>query len=108
MTFEEYQEKALKTKLYPQDIALLYLALGLNGEAGEVGEKIKKIYRDYGGHLSDDMKEAICKEMGDVLWYYVALCEEIGFTIEEIMKKNLEKLQDRVNRGVIKGSGDLR
>lgn len=74
MEFSEYQEKARSSKAYPDSIGLGYAALGLTGEAGEVANKIKKVYRDHGGELSPEQAQAIADECGDVLWYAAALC----------------------------------
>lgn len=103
MTFEEYQEQARSTAIYPRDRAIVYPALGLTGEAGEVAEKVKKWIRD--GNLD---KEAIAKELGDVLWYIAALSGDLGISMDEIASQNIRKLQDRAARGKIQGSGDNR
>lgn len=103
MTFEEYQEQARSTAIYPRDRAIVYPALGLTGEAGEVAEKVKKWIRD--GTLD---KEAIAKELGDVLWYIAALSGDLGISMDEIASQNIRKLQDRASRGKIQGSGDNR
>ena len=103
MTFEEYQEQARSTAIYPRDQAIVYPALGLTGEAGEVAEKVKKWIRD--GALD---KEAIAKELGDVLWYIAALSGDLGISMDEIASQNIRKLQDRASRGKIQGSGDDR
>ena len=106
MNIDDYQEVALSTAIYPnEDITgIIYTALGLTGEAGEVAEKIKKHLRD-GGDLPYD---AIAKELGDVLWYVANLAHEIGFSLSEIAQMNLDKLLSRKERGVIGGSGDNR
>lgn len=106
--FYEYQVEAFKTATYSnKGNNLYYVGLGL-GEAGEVQGKIKKIMRDYDGHVNDEMKSAIIDELGDTLWYLAGICSELNVDFEQIAKRNLDKLQDRQKRGVIKGSGDYR
>ena len=82
--------------------------LGLVGETGEVADKIKKVIRDDGGKLSEEKRRDIEKELGDVLWYLANLATELNLSLDEIALKNLEKLQDRQDRGVLRGSGDNR
>ena len=70
MDFNEYQEKAFQTAIYPNKnsiTGLMYCTLGMCGEAGEVSERVKKLYRDHDGVISEDMKKDITKELGDVL-----------------------------------------
>lgn len=109
--FDEYQQTAHKTAVYPgQDnpMGLAYLALGLNGEAGEVAEKIKKAMRDEGGVISDERRYLLRKECGDVLWYLTEMCSALGFSLGEVAAENIVKLMDRKARGVLQGSGDTR
>ena len=73
MDFTTYQQKSRETAIYKNELKVLYPALGLAGEAGEVCEKIKKIYRDKDGDMSSDDRLAIRKELGDVLWYICLL-----------------------------------
>lgn len=108
MTIEEYQEKALSTSAYGTGQAIIYPALGLNGEAGEVAEKIKKCLRDKQGVFDEDDKLAIALEIGDVIWYCNALTKDIGYTLEEIMKMNIIKIESRRTRNKINGDGDNR
>lgn len=103
MTFSEYQEAARSTAIYPRDRAIVYPALGLTGEAGEVAEKVKKWIRD--GNLD---REAIAKELGDVLWYIAALAGDLEISMDQIAQQNVLKLQDRAARGKLQGSGDNR
>ncbi len=82
--------------------------MGLVGETGEVADKIKKVIRDDGGILSEEKRRDIEKELGDVLWYIANLAIELDLSLDEIALKNLDKLKDRWDRGVLHGSGDNR
>jgi|SRR3990167_3229526 len=108
MTFNEYQELAIKTAIYPKERGIEYTILGLCSEAGEIAGKYKKIIRDKGGILSQEEKDKLAFELGDQLWYCATLADELGFDLDEIAKHNVQKLKDRKNRGTITGSGDFR
>jgi NTP pyrophosphatase (non-canonical NTP hydrolase) len=108
MTFDEYQSAAHETAIYPQDVALAYVTMGLVGEAGEIANKAKKVYRDHGGIMSDDDKFVLAKELGDVLWYCAELASILDFDLSEVAKANIAKLQSRQERGKLGGSGDNR
>lgn len=109
MEFSEYQQLSRRTATYPRaGEDMTYPALGLCGEAGEVAEKVKKTLRDDGGVLSDDRRDALSRELGDVLWYLSQLATEAGLDLEEIASENLAKLFSRQERGVLRGSGDDR
>ena len=85
--------------------AISYVALGLAGEAGEVADKVKKLIRDGD---TPELRAAIKKEVGDVLWYWTRMCRELGIEPEAIAQENVDKLQSRKDRGVLQGSGDNR
>lgn len=105
----EYQKAALESAIYPsRGNNLVYPALKLAGEAGEVAEKVGKILRDKHGFASGGDKFEIAKELGDVLWYVAAMADEIGFELADIASMNLAKLASRKARGVLGGSGDNR
>ncbi len=116
MENKEYQQKARATAIYPgrgelkkgNMTPLSYLALGLNGEAGEVAEKVKKLIRDKNSVIDAEFKELMIKEIGDVFWYCSNLCDELEISIDEVMQGNIEKLVSRKQRNVIVGSGDER
>ena len=109
MTLSDYQARARATAVYPGvGDNLLYPTLGLCGEAGEVAEKIKKMVRDDGGALSDERREALSKELGDVLWYVAQLATEADLDLQAIAEANIEKLLSRRDRNVLQGSGDDR
>ena len=108
MNLNDYQNEAAKTAIYPEYIGLAYTALGLSGEAGEVADKVKKVYRDSEGEISDEKRLEIAKELGDVLWYLANLANELNADLEFIAESNLDKLNSRKKRGVLGGSGDNR
>jgi NTP pyrophosphatase (non-canonical NTP hydrolase) len=108
MTLNEYQKQALETSTYGAGYKIIYPALGLTGEAGEVSDKIKKVLRDKDGVFCEEIKLEIMKEVMDVLWYIAALSNDLGYTLEEGAQMNLDKLASRKARGVIGGSGDNR
>ena len=131
MELNEYQKLALQSKDCPENA--IYSALGLTEEAGEVAGKLKKNWRDlvylnakaynktYAGErppldinethwpiLADSTRDAIIKEMGDVMWYLACLADNLGVDLEEVAKRNIDKIQKRVATGTIHGSGDDR
>lgn len=124
MTFDEYETEAVKTAVYPgQDtpLGLMYVALKMNGEAGELAEHVGKALRDDGlvqpfySHdaiqftdLTLDRRELLVKEVGDVLWYLAAAARELGTDLSTIAEINVQKLRDRASRGKLGGSGDNR
>lgn len=69
----------------------LYFTTGLAGEVGEVCEIIKKSHRD----ACKPDKEALVKELGDVLWYLTNIATLYGITLKEAIEKNIEKLTAR-------------
>ncbi|MBX7173123.1 MAG: nucleoside triphosphate pyrophosphohydrolase family protein [Pyrinomonadaceae bacterium] len=104
-TFADYKEAIDPLVLYPRQTpieALQYVALGLNGEAGEVAEQIKKAMRNDGGELSPERIESLKKEAGDVLWYLTRLAVELGSSLDEIAQINVEKLFARKAKGNLK------
>ncbi|HEY7932782.1 MAG TPA: nucleoside triphosphate pyrophosphohydrolase family protein [Solirubrobacteraceae bacterium] len=108
MELSEYQRLARRTAQYPREAWLAYPALGLAGEAGEVAEHAKKAIRDDDSQVSPERREAMAKELGDVLWYVAQLATELELDLDEIAAANLEKLLSRQSRGVLSGSGDDR
>lgn len=108
MDFNKYQETAVETAIYPDTHRILYPALGMAGEAGEVANKVKKIIRDGTENMPDDWKDQLASEIGDVLWYCAALANDIGMPLSLIAAQNRDKLLERKQKGTISGSGDKR
>ena len=106
MKINDYQIQANETAIYPE--GLNYPILGLAGEAGEICNKYKKILRDKGGDVDVNDLDDLAKELGDVLWYVAQIATELGTDLETVARRNLMKLEDRQNRGVLGGSGDDR
>jgi NTP pyrophosphatase (non-canonical NTP hydrolase) len=110
MNLNDYQTQALTTAVSSGDEFkdVMHWALGISGESGEVAEKLKKIIRDKDSKISDEDKQELAKEVGDVLWYLAVFANQLGVTLEDIAQANLAKLQSRKQRGVLGGSGDNR
>lgn len=119
VNLDTYQYSAIRTAVYPGfggAFGLLYTALGLGNEAGEVLGKVKKLLRDDNSDIlltnnikiSDEKKSAIAGELGDVLWYLAMVATELELSLNDIAYENIEKLADRKERGVLKGDGDNR
>ncbi len=109
MEFNEYQKLSRQTAVYPAiGKGFVYPALGLAGESGEVVEKVKKLFRDQAGEVNDDNRQAIAKELGDVLWYLAQLATELELSLDQVAQDNLAKLFSRQERGQLHGSGDER
>jgi NTP pyrophosphatase (non-canonical NTP hydrolase) len=109
MDFNYYQNRARETAIYPNmGSEFTYPALGLVGEAGEIANKLKKVIRDKSGVLSEEVRESVSDELGDVLWYVAQLATEMGTDLDTIAQRNIDKLSSRKERGVIAGSGDNR
>jgi NTP pyrophosphatase (non-canonical NTP hydrolase) len=131
MDFTEYQRRTADTRIYRdkiesilkqrglgvlaeddfQAIASLlnmsYAGLGM-GEVGELQGKLKKILRDSGGVITDEVREAVKGELGDALWYLAATADEFGLDLGDVAESNIAKLSSRFARGTIEGSGDDR
>ena len=109
MNLNEYQQKSRKTAGYPAiGHPVIYPTLGLVNEAGEVAGKIKKVFRDKDGQISEETKSALKAELGDVLWYLAQISTELGLSLDEVAEYNLQKLYSRLERGKIRGDGDNR
>lgn len=121
LTVSEYQAGTKLTAIYSEGAHLAreennllkwslisYCGHGLSGESGELVGNIKKALRDDAGYFTQSRKQKMFKELGDIAWYLSQICNELDFDLERIFSFNLEKLADRQEREVLKGSGDDR
>lgn len=106
MTPNHYQMAAMRTAnrggtsldnpiIYDAEQKLLNFSLGMCGESGEFADMIKK--HVFHGHAMDVPK--LKRELGDVLWYVATLSDTLGFTLEDVMQTNIEKLKERYPQG---------
>ena len=86
---------------------LLTAALGLNGEAAEFSELIKKCIFQ-GKEYDDITKNKLKDELSDVMWYIAQGCIALDTNIEELMDINMAKLKDRYPKGFDKGRSNAR
>ena len=119
MTATEYEQQAHRTIAGHAAENITYLGFGLMAEAGEVADKIAKAVRRVGIKINNNeiifvredsfqFRDNIVDELGDVLWFVAMLARHLGVSLEEVMRRNLDKLADRQARGVIVGDGDKR
>ncbi len=74
---------------------VLNAALGLSGEVGELNDMLKKwIFHEKQLDIDHAKKEA-----GDICWYLAMLCESFGWSLDEIMQINIDKLKARYPEG---------
>ncbi len=107
--FDRYQQESRKTwNVIPMNHSIVYPTMGMVNEAGEVAGKVKKIFRDHGGEITEEDRQALKKELGDVLWYLAQICTELDLSLQEVAEANLIKLFSRLERGQIRGDGDER
>lgn len=93
----DYQEAALRTANNKNDAYALLIegVMGLNGEAGECIDIVKKYL--YQGHGLD--RNHLAEELGDVAWYLAVAAHAIGWKLEDIFEKNIKKLENRYPEG---------
>lgn len=111
MELNEYQQRASVTNTYSDNtLGVSARFMGLSGEAGEATDKAKKEVRDFEdtAYKDSDRNKAIALELGDTMWYIAMCAKGIGYSLEDICKLNLDKLESRSKRGKIHGSGDYR
>jgi|TARA_B110000285_G_C14928837_1_gene516372 NTP pyrophosphatase (non-canonical NTP hydrolase) len=108
MDLDDYQTQAGKTAIYNDADAVVYPLFGLGSEVGELQDLYKKLLRDSNGLITPQFRESMALELGDVLWYVANLAGDLGFELEWVAQQNLDKLNSRMARGVIEGSGDYR
>ena len=101
---DDYAEWVENKIVTTGDKRILENTMGFIGETGEFFEKIKKHVRD---NTPLD-KDSVALEAGDVIFYFVALLNVLDIKVEDVLRKNMEKLDSREKRNKIKGSGDYR
>ena len=105
---QNYQVWSRRTAIYPADVAVQYTALGLAGEVGEICNEIKKVYRDDDGVVTAERRADLVDEFGDVFWYLARVTDELNIDMQDVLERNIAKLEDRLARDVLSGSGGNR
>ena len=101
MTPNEYQQKALHYKAmsdFKVDGSTIMLLEGVMGAAGESGEALELVKKHiFQGHSLD--RQHVAKELGDATWYIALASDALGFTLEDILQMNIEKISGRYPDG---------
>ncbi len=82
---------------------VMIMGFGLAGETGEVMEYLKKLTRD-----GKEDREQLKKELGDVLYYLAMIADTYNIPLSEVAARNREKINGRIVRGTLRGSGNDR
>lgn len=110
-TADTYQQQAARTLIDKPDatysdaeIMIVWTALGLAGEAGEVADTVKKaVFHQHGID-----RDELIKELGDVLWYVAALCTQLDIPMSDVMERNIDKLRKRYPDGYNSAASQVR
>jgi NTP pyrophosphatase (non-canonical NTP hydrolase) len=97
MELNEYQKLAMVTlnpALRKKDV-LINGVMGLCGESGEAIDIVKKHLAQ--GHELD--REGLIKELGDIAWYLAETAYALDVPLEEVFRRNLDKLKSRYPEG---------
>jgi NTP pyrophosphatase (non-canonical NTP hydrolase) len=111
LTFDRYSARAHEIAFYETGHVMpdvVYACLGMAGETGEALEKVKKLFRDHAGQWTPERRAAFVTELGDVLWYLNEAAIQAGSSLPEVARANLDKINGRLARGTLAGSGDNR
>jgi len=91
---------------------VLYMMVGLAGEAGEIANMAQKAMRgDFNLNelrMFPPRREKLIGEMGGVFWFLYGLCDAIGIDPADVRELNAETLLSRKERGTLMGDGDER
>jgi NTP pyrophosphatase (non-canonical NTP hydrolase) len=93
-SLNHFQQYSMERSGYGQGIFkldLAYVGLSLAGEGGEAADYVKKVL--YHGHELD--REKLADEVGDMLWGVQAAATYLGYTLEEIVARNVAKIKRR-------------
>ena len=77
---------------------LLTAAVGISAEGGEFMEIVKKMVFQ-GKPWTDDNREHLIIELGDVMWYVMQACAALDVSLEDVVSKNVDKLKKRYPGG---------
>jgi NTP pyrophosphatase (non-canonical NTP hydrolase) len=115
MKLNEYQTEA---QSFAVNDDLMHFTFGLLEEAGEAAGVLKRVYRDDVGYvdinndcqyqMSYMARDKLILELGDILWHVALVANNLGYSLEAVADLNLQKLESRKQRDMIKGSGDDR
>ena len=91
--FKRESARTMSPTIYPEtfNVETLHGIIGISTEAGELLDAVKKAY--FYGHEPD--LNNIREELGDILWYIMAVARGLDFDLEDIMEENIEKLRKR-------------
>lgn len=92
---EKFTERTIKLREAGLSFAKMDTACsGIAGEAGEINDLWKKI-KFHGKPWNDENKQKMVSEVGDLFWYLSHMLEILDVSVEEVLDRNMDKLQER-------------
>ena len=77
---------------------MLTAIIGMTSEAGEAQEIMKKVLFQ-GKPFTEDTRQHLKKELGDVIWYWINACNALQLDPNEVVAENVKKLEARYPGG---------
>lgn len=107
MNLKKYLQFAKTTAVYPNiGNNWHYPLIGMVGELGELGNKLKKTIRDDNDIITEEKRNMCIDEMGDLAWYFVMLCYELKIDPDMVLENNISKLKERVKNNTVHDTGN--
>lgn len=99
MDYNDFQQQALTTAIYPVDREVDYTIVGLGSEIGELAEVYAEAKKGFYGKLNgEDTKEAL-SECGDIFWYVAATADALKLNLDWVLKQTTTELH-HVSKGL--------
>jgi NTP pyrophosphatase (non-canonical NTP hydrolase) len=98
VNWNEYQQQALTTAIYPLKRELEYTVLGLCSEAGELGMAYMEGKQQHWG-FNQSLVTAALKEAGDVYWYVAAVADALKYNLHDVWDRSVDGIETHASRG---------
>lgn len=106
LSLEEISKSAERLNLVRNQLEISCLRLAIS--SGQMSETMGKVFRDKKGNPDAVDLQSLRGKSIEVFYWIQIISKDYGFTIADIARINIEKLEDRSRRNVLNGEGDNR